>query len=154
MTVLYLIQLCMMKVRHSLASSLTFTLISSQQSNKSSPKTFLAEVTSQSSQPSSGHPRPGPQDSPLSRPQLYSSHSSLDGSYMSPVVTPQSLLLTPGLSPHRSLSPHPSLGSVSSFASSSAAYDLPPIENSPWSESSLDQPYEKSKKKRSSSKKR
>ncbi|XP_051932547.1 innate immunity activator b isoform X2 [Hippocampus zosterae] len=72
--------------------------------------------------------------------------SHTDGSFQSPSVRPQNLPLTP-----RS-SPHPSLDSSMSFTSSPASYDLPPIQHSPWSETSLDQPYQKSKKSRSSCK--
>ncbi|XP_037636971.1 innate immunity activator b isoform X1 [Sebastes umbrosus] len=99
------------------------------------------EVTSQSSQLSSGLPDPGETDSPQ-RPPL-SSQSFSNGSYLSPSVDPRNLPLTPIQSPHPSLD--------SSF-SSSPICDLPPIQHSPWSESSLDKPYQKSKKSRSSSK--
>ncbi|KAM9362451.1 innate immunity activator b [Symphorus nematophorus] len=98
------------------------------------------EVTSQSSQLSSGLTVPGEADPP----QPVSSQSFADGSIMSPSVAPQLLPLTP------CQSPHPSLDSMS--LTSSPAYDLPPIQHSPWTESSLDQPYQKSKKSRSSSK--
>ncbi|KAM7005792.1 innate immunity activator b [Tautogolabrus adspersus] len=98
------------------------------------------EVTSQSSQQSTG---PGDTEPPL--PPPVSSHSFVDGSYIPPSTPPQSAPLTPNQSPH------PSLESTQSL-NSSPAYDLPPIQNSPWSESSLDQPYQKSKKSRSSSK--
>lgn len=101
------------------------------------------EVTSQSSQPSSGLPYPAETDPP--HPSHLSSQSCVDGSYMSPSVVPQ----TPPL--NMSQSPHPSLDSKLSL-NSSPAYDLPPIQHSPWTESSLDQPYQKSKKSRSSSK--
>ncbi|KAG7253113.1 hypothetical protein CRUP_008109, partial [Coryphaenoides rupestris] len=59
--------------------------------------------------------------------------------------TPESLLTprTPG---------SPSVNSVLSF-NSNPEYDAPPIQHSPWTESSLDQPFQKSKKSRSSSKK-
>ncbi|GAA6215650.1 uncharacterized protein C1orf106 homolog isoform X1 [Lates japonicus] len=98
------------------------------------------EVTSQSSQPSSGLPYPVETDPP--QPPPVSSHSSVDGSYMSPSVAPQlPLPLTP------SQSPCPSLDHS---LTSSPAYDAPPIQHSPWTESSLDQPYQKSKKSRSS----
>lgn len=50
-------------------------------------------------------------------------------------------------------SPRPSLDSTLSLNSSLALDDPPPIEHSPWSESNLDQPIDKSKKSRSSSKK-
>ncbi|KAF7208564.1 innate immunity activator b [Nothobranchius furzeri] len=94
------------------------------------------EVTSQSSQPSS---YPVETDPPL-----MSTHSSEDGSYMSHSVAPR-------LSPLNSCqSPCPSLDSNLSF-NSSCAYDQPPIQNSPWTESSLDQPYQKSKKSHTSS---
>ncbi|XP_077386640.1 innate immunity activator b isoform X1 [Festucalex cinctus] len=92
------------------------------------------------SEPSSVLPCSGETDS--SQPP---SASHTDGSYRSPSVGPQNLSLTP-----RS-SPHPSLDSSMSFTSS-PAYDLPPIQNSPWSETSLDQPYQKNKKSRSSCK--
>lgn len=76
-----------------------------------------------------------------------SSLSFTNGSYTSPSVTPQPLPLTPRRSPN------PSINSSMSLASSPAD-DLPPIQHSPWTESSLDQPYEKSKKSRSFSKTR
>ncbi|XP_026204580.1 innate immunity activator b isoform X2 [Anabas testudineus] len=101
------------------------------------------EVTSQSSQPSSGLPCPGETDPP--QPPPVPSHSSVDGSYMSPSVVTQPLPLTP------SHSPHPNHDSSLSLTSS-PIYDPPPIQHSPWTESSLDQPYEKNKKSRSSSK--
>ncbi|KAM8756015.1 innate immunity activator b isoform 1-T2 [Acanthopagrus schlegelii] len=103
------------------------------------------EVTSQSSQLSSGVPYPGESDS--SQPPSVSSQSFVDGAYVSPLVAPQSLPLTP------IQSPHPSLDSSLSLTSN-PAYDAPPIEHSPWSESSLDQPYQKNKKSRSSSRKK
>lgn len=102
------------------------------------------EVTSQSSQPSSGLPYPSETDAPQPPPGSVSSPSSRDGSYSSPSVTPQTLQLTP------CQSPHPSLDSLS--LTSSPLYDLPPIQHSPWTETSLDQPYQKTKKSRSSSK--
>eukprot|EP00066_Takifugu_rubripes_P023150 XP_011612416.1 PREDICTED: uncharacterized protein C1orf106-like isoform X2 [Takifugu rubripes] len=74
-----------------------------------------------------------------------SSQSFTNGSYISPSVTPQPLPLTPRRSPN------PSINSMMSLTSSPAD-DLPPIQHSPWTESSLDQPYKKSKKSRSSSK--
>ncbi|XP_044075611.1 innate immunity activator b isoform X1 [Siniperca chuatsi] len=98
------------------------------------------EVTSQSSQLSSGLLHPGETDPPP-----VSSQSFIDSSCMSPSVAPKPLPLTP------SQSPHPSLDSTLSL-NSSPAYDPPPIQHSPWTESSLDQPYQKSKKSRSSSK--
>ncbi|XP_047440271.1 innate immunity activator b isoform X2 [Mugil cephalus] len=101
------------------------------------------EVTSQSSQPSSGLSYPVETDLP--QPPPVSSHSSVDGSYMSPTVTPQSARL------NLSQSPRPSIDSNMSFTSS-PVYDSPPIQHSPWTESSLDEPYQKSKKSRSSSK--
>lgn len=62
-----------------------------------------------------------------------------------------------GLPPSRQLtpcqSPRPSLDSTLSLNSSLALDDPPPIEHSPWSESNLDQPIDKSKKSRSSSRK-
>ncbi|XP_015254942.1 PREDICTED: uncharacterized protein C1orf106 homolog isoform X2 [Cyprinodon variegatus] len=100
------------------------------------------EVTSQSSQPSSGLPHPVETDPP--QPHVISAHSSIDGSYTSPSVALQSL------PSNLCQSPCPSVDSKSSFTSS-PAYDLPPIQHSPWTESSLDQPYQKSKKSRSSS---
>lgn len=100
------------------------------------------EVTSQSSQPSSGLPYPGETDPP--QPLPVSSLSSIDGSCLSPSVAPQPLPLTP------CQSPHPSLDSTLSL-NSSPTYDPPPIQHSPWTESSLDKPYQKSKKSRSSS---
>ncbi|XP_059184960.1 innate immunity activator b isoform X2 [Centropristis striata] len=102
------------------------------------------EVSSQSSQLSSGLPCPGEADPPQPPPAV-SSQSFVDGSYMSPSAAPQNLPMTP------SQSPHPSLDSMSCF-SSSPICDLPPIQHSPWTESSLDQPYQKSRKSRSSSK--
>ncbi|XP_068172464.1 innate immunity activator b isoform X2 [Antennarius striatus] len=101
------------------------------------------EVTSQSSQLSSGLLCPVEKDPP--QPEAASSQSFTNGSYLSPSVTPLCLPLTP------SQSPHPSLSSTLSLTSS-PVYDPPPIQHSPWSESSLDQPYQKSKKSRSSSK--
>ncbi|XP_068450599.1 innate immunity activator b [Clinocottus analis] len=95
------------------------------------------EVTSQSSQLSSGLPDQGESDPPVS------SQSFIDGPYMSPSVAPPIRSLTP------SQSPHPILDST---LSSSPVCDLPPIQHSPWSETSLDQPYQKSKKSRSFSK--
>lgn len=96
------------------------------------------EVTSQSSQLSSGLAHPGETDPPP-----VSSQSFIDGSCSSPSVAPQPL--TP------SQSPYPSIDSTVSL-NSSPVYDPPPIQHSPWTESSLDQPYQKSKKSRSSSK--
>ncbi|XP_031178319.1 innate immunity activator b isoform X2 [Sander lucioperca] len=101
------------------------------------------EVTSQSSHLSSGLAYPGETDPP--QPAPGSSQSFIDGSYISPSVAPQTLPLTP------SQSPHPSLDSMLSL-NSSPVCELPPIQHSPWSESSLDKPYQKSKKSRSSSK--
>ncbi|XP_008408216.1 innate immunity activator b isoform X1 [Poecilia reticulata] len=100
------------------------------------------EVTSQSSQPSSGLPYPVETDSP--RLLTMSSRSCVDSSYMSSSAAPRSPLSNP------CQSPCPSVDSKLSFTSS-PAYDPPPIQHSPWSESSLDQPYQKSKKSRSSS---
>ncbi|XP_034022736.1 innate immunity activator b [Thalassophryne amazonica] len=101
------------------------------------------DATSQSSQPSSMVRCPG--ETEATQPALESSISSLDGSYMSPSVVPQTLLLTPTQSHH-------SVFETPLNLTSSPIYDPPPIQHSPWSESSLDQPYEKSKKSRSSSK--
>ncbi|XP_010779506.1 innate immunity activator b [Notothenia coriiceps] len=101
------------------------------------------EVTSQSSQLSSGLPDPGETNPP--RLPSVSSQSFSKGSYMSPSAAPQNLPQTP------SQSPHPSLTSTPSFSSSPAS-DLPPIQHSPWTESSLDQPYQKNRKSRSSNK--
>ncbi|XP_041634177.1 innate immunity activator b [Cheilinus undulatus] len=101
------------------------------------------EVTSQSSQQSTGLSYPGETDPP--QPPPPSSHSFVDGSYTSPSAAPLSVQLTP------CSSPHPSLKSTHSL-NSNAAYDLPPIQHSPWTESSLDEPYQKSRKSRSSSK--
>ncbi|TNN81282.1 hypothetical protein EYF80_008342 [Liparis tanakae] len=100
------------------------------------------EVTSQSSQLSSGLPDQGEADAP--QPPV-SSQPFIDGPYMSPSVAPPILPLTP------SQSPHPVLDSMLSL-NSSPVCDLPPIQHSPWSETSLDQPYQKTKKSRSSSK--
>ncbi|XP_020497980.2 innate immunity activator b isoform X1 [Labrus bergylta] len=97
------------------------------------------EVTSQSSQQSTG---PGDMEPP--QPLPVSSHSFVDSSYIPPSTPPQSVPLTPNQSPH------PNVESMQSL-NSSPAYDLPPIQHSPWTESSLDQPYQKSKKSRSSS---
>ncbi|XP_075880586.1 innate immunity activator b [Nelusetta ayraudi] len=75
--------------------------------------------------------------------------------------TPQSVTDGPCVSPARDLRPQPlaapvhspSLSISSALSStSSPVCDRPPIEPSPWSESSLDQPYQKCKKSRSSSK--
>ncbi|XP_010751751.2 innate immunity activator b isoform X2 [Larimichthys crocea] len=98
------------------------------------------EVTSQCSQLSSGLPYPGETDPP--QPPPVSSQSFVNASYLSPIVAPQALPLTP------CQSPHPSIDSTMSLTSS-PAYDPPPIQHSPWTESSLDQPYQKSKKSRS-----
>ncbi|XP_041837138.1 innate immunity activator b isoform X2 [Melanotaenia boesemani] len=100
------------------------------------------EVTSQSSQPSSGLPYAVKADPPP--PPPLSAHSSVDGSHMSRPVAPQSPLL------NLCQSPCPSLDSNFSL-NSSLMCDPPPIQHSPWTESSLDQPYQKSKKSRSSS---
>ncbi|KAM6928287.1 innate immunity activator b isoform 2-T2 [Xenentodon cancila] len=100
------------------------------------------EVTSQPSQPFSGPPCP--LEAVSLHPPPKSTHSSVDGSRMSRSVAPQSPLL------NLCQSPCPSLDSTSSL-NSSPAYDPPPIQHSPWTESSLDQPYEKGKKSRSSS---
>ncbi|MEQ2164032.1 hypothetical protein GOODEAATRI_002346, partial [Goodea atripinnis] len=100
------------------------------------------EVTSQFLQPSSGLLYPGETDPP--QPLTMTTHSSIDGSYVSSSVAPQSPLSNP------CQSPCPSFDSKLSF-NSNPAYDPPPIQHSPWSESSLDQPYQKSKKSRSSS---
>ncbi|MEQ2209699.1 hypothetical protein XENOCAPTIV_002772, partial [Xenoophorus captivus] len=78
------------------------------------------------------------------QPLTMTTHSSIDGSYVSSSVAPQSPLSNP------CQSPCPSFDSKLSF-NSNPAYDPPPIQHSPWSESSLDQPYQKSKKSRSSS---
>ncbi|KAM8916066.1 innate immunity activator b isoform 2-T7 [Spinachia spinachia] len=99
------------------------------------------EVTSQSSQLSSGLPDAGEKVQP--QPPM-SSQSFIDG-YMSPSVAPQTLPLTP------SRSPRPAPDSMLSL-NSSLVSDLPPIQHSPWTETSLDQPYQKSRKSRSSSK--
>ncbi|XP_029357677.1 innate immunity activator b [Echeneis naucrates] len=96
------------------------------------------EVTSQASQPSSGLPYPVETDS--SQPP---SVSFSNGCYMSPSVVGISSRLT------SCQSPQPSLDSSLSVTSS-PIHDAPPIQHSPWTESSLDQPYQKSKKSRSS----
>ncbi|XP_061583459.1 innate immunity activator b isoform X2 [Cololabis saira] len=101
------------------------------------------EVTSQSSQPFSGPPCPLEAVSP--RPPPKSTHSSVEGSRMSRSLAPQSPLLNLRQSPCLSLDSTLSLNS-------SPVHDPPPIQHSPWTESSLDQPYEKGKKSRSSSK--
>lgn len=100
------------------------------------------EVTSQSSQLFPSEPDGLPPSVPLSTPSTPC--SSL---HSSPYVVPPSLQLTP------CQSPRPSLDSTLSLHSSLALDDPPPIEHSPWSESNLDQPIDKSKKSRSSSKK-
>ncbi|KAM8868257.1 innate immunity activator protein-like isoform 1-T2 [Synchiropus picturatus] len=99
------------------------------------------EVASQSSQPSSGLLFPAEAEQNLT----VSSELSRDLSYQSPISVAQNLRLTPTQSPHHNLD------SPLSF-SSSPVYDAPPIEHSPWTESSLDQPFQKSRKSRSSSK--
>ncbi|KAM9759282.1 innate immunity activator b isoform 2-T3 [Menidia menidia] len=97
------------------------------------------EVTSQSSVlPCSVRADP-PQPPPMSP------HSSADGSHMSRPVAPQSPLLNHCQSPCSSLDSSLSLNP-------SSVCDSPPIQHSPWTESSLDQPYQKTKKSRSSSK--
>ncbi|KAM4612653.1 innate immunity activator b isoform 1-T4 [Polymixia lowei] len=101
------------------------------------------EATSQSPQPSLGLPYPGETDLPQT--PSVSSPAPADTSSLSSSVASQPLLVTP------SQSPHPSLEPALSF-NSSLEYDLPPIEHSPWTESSLDQPYQKTKKSRSSTK--
>ncbi|KAM4582499.1 innate immunity activator b isoform 1-T3 [Fundulus diaphanus] len=100
------------------------------------------EVTSQSSQPSSELPHSVETDAP--QPLSMSTHCSVDGSYVSSSLAALSPLSNPRQSPC------PSIDSKLSF-NSSPAYDPPPIQHSPWTESSLDQPYQKSKKSRSSS---
>lgn len=101
------------------------------------------EVTSQSSQPSSGLPYPADREPPQF--PSVSSYSCVDSSFSSPSVAPQSLPCTP------THSPHPNLDLKLTF-SSSPVDDAPPIQHSPWTETSLDQPYQRSKKSRSSSK--
>ncbi|XP_049589653.1 innate immunity activator b [Syngnathus scovelli] len=119
-------------------------LAASDDSSLSDSVVHDEEVQSESSQPSTVLPYSAGMDS--SQPATASFQSHTDGSYRSPSAGPQNLPLTP-----RS-SPHPSLDSSMSFTSSPASYDLPPIQHSPWSETSLDQPYQKSKKSRSSCK--
>ncbi|XP_060932493.1 innate immunity activator protein-like [Limanda limanda] len=102
------------------------------------------EVTSQSSQPSSGFPYPAETDPP--QPPTVPSQFCVDGPCASPSFDQQSqLLLTPNQSPH------PGFDSSLSF-NSSPVYDAPPIQHSPWTESSLDQPFQKSRRSRSSTK--
>ncbi|XP_017271177.1 innate immunity activator b [Kryptolebias marmoratus] len=125
------------------AFNITQDLGTSDDSSLSDSVVQDEEVASQSSQPSLGFPYPVEADPP--QPPLLSAHSSVDGSYMSPSVARRSPLL------NSCQSPCPSLDSKSSL-NSSPAYDPPPIQHSPWAESSLDQPYQKSKKSRSSSK--
>ncbi|XP_026161802.1 innate immunity activator b isoform X2 [Mastacembelus armatus] len=122
------------------AFNITQDLGASDDSSLSDSVVQDEDITSQSSQPSSGLPYPGETDPPP-----VASQSSVDGSYMSPSQSAQPLLLTP------SHSPHPTLESPLSLTSS-PVYDPPPIQHSPWTESSLDKPYQKSKKSRSSSK--
>ncbi|XP_061920351.1 innate immunity activator protein-like isoform X2 [Entelurus aequoreus] len=50
---------------------------------------------------------------------------------------------SPSQSPSVGAAPDPGLDAAVSLTSSPAAYDPPPIQHSPWSESSLDQPYQK-----------
>ncbi|XP_061689754.1 innate immunity activator b [Syngnathoides biaculeatus] len=118
-------------------------LIASDDSSLSDSVVPDEDVPRETSQPPSVLPYSGEMDSP--QPPPVSSKSYTDSSYRSPSVGPQNLLLTP------SSSPHPSLDFSTSF-NSSPVYDPPPIQHSPWSETSLDQPYQKSKKSRSSSK--
>lgn len=94
------------------------------------------EVTSQSSV------LPFPSNGDLQPASPRSTHTPCS----TPCMAPPSLQLTPCPSPRPSLDSNLSLNS-------SDVYEPPPIEHSPWSESSLDQPYQKSKKTRSSSKK-
>lgn len=136
MTVLCLTLLCKMRVR-SCGNSCLPTLINFLWvSHALHCLYFSPELTSQSSQLSSGIPCPGETDPSL-----------IDGSYISPPLPLQPLHPTP------CPSPSPSLNSTLSLTSS-PANDPPPIQNSPWTESSLDQPYQKSKKSHSSSKTR
>ncbi|XP_062401179.1 innate immunity activator b isoform X2 [Sardina pilchardus] len=83
-------------------------------------------------------------------PSLNHSHVTLSPSLFHTHILP-SPIPSPSPSPnpsHRTLSPASSLSlSVGGVEED----ERPPIENSPWTESSLDQPYEKSKKHRSSS---
>uniref|UniRef100_A0A8C6UPE7 Innate immunity activator b n=1 Tax=Neogobius melanostomus TaxID=47308 RepID=A0A8C6UPE7_9GOBI len=107
--------------------------------NHVSSYSLSPEVTSQSSQLFPSVPD-APPPVPLSAPSTPRS-SLRSASY----VVPPTLQLTP------CQSPRPSLDSTLSLNSSLALDDLPPIEHSPWSESNLDQPLDKSKKSRSSS---
>uniref|UniRef100_A0A8C7WP65 Innate immunity activator b n=1 Tax=Oryzias sinensis TaxID=183150 RepID=A0A8C7WP65_9TELE len=101
------------------------------------------DVTIQSSQPFSGLPYSVETD--CLQPSPVSIRSYTDRSQMSPCIAPGSPRL------NLCQSPSPSLDSNLS-STSTPVYDSPPIQNSPWSESSLDQPYQKTKKTRSSSK--
>ncbi|XP_024126685.1 innate immunity activator b [Oryzias melastigma] len=125
-------------------------LISTQQDLGTSDDSSLSDslvqdedVTIHSSQPFSGLPYSVETDSPQSSPVSIRSYT--DRSQMSPFVAPGSPLV------NFCHSPSPSLDSNLSSTSTPVS-ELPPIQNSPWSESSLDQPYEKTKKSRSSSK--
>lgn len=103
------------------------------------------EMTSQSSQPSLEPLKHGPAESPQpppgsSQPPALTPHQSPSLSSLSPALTPMQ-------------SPLPSLEELQLSFSSSLELDPPPIQHSPWTESSLDQPYQKSKKSRSGSSK-
>ncbi|KAL0978234.1 hypothetical protein UPYG_G00167810 [Umbra pygmaea] len=89
------------------------------------------EVISQSSQPSIETPPP---EGPANTPQ--------------PLPGPS---LTPGPSPHQSPLTTPTLEELQSSFKVSLELEPPPIEHSPWTESSLDQPYQKIKRKSRSS---
>ncbi|XP_062323609.1 innate immunity activator b isoform X1 [Osmerus eperlanus] len=101
------------------------------------------EVTIQSSQPCLEPPYQGPAES--SQQPLGFSQPPVHTPYQSPSVSSLPLLQ----SPHQ-----PSLLSLEEpRLSFSIDHEAPPIQHSPWSESSLDQPYQKSKKSRSGSSK-
>ncbi|XP_056130484.1 innate immunity activator b isoform X2 [Lampris incognitus] len=98
------------------------------------------EATSQSSQPSLGLPHPGVTNS--SQPLPESSPAPTESFALSPSMALQPL--TPSQSNHAHLDLRLSLNS-------DVNYEAPPIQHSPWTESSLDQPYQRTKKSRSSS---
>ncbi|XP_071192028.1 innate immunity activator protein-like isoform X1 [Salvelinus alpinus] len=85
------------------------------------------ELISQSSQPSVEAPHPGgPADPPQPPP---------DPSHL------------PGPSPHQPTHTTPTLEELQSSFNTNLELEPPPIEHSPWTESSLDQPYQKTKNK-------
>ncbi|XP_036839730.1 innate immunity activator protein [Oncorhynchus mykiss] len=85
------------------------------------------KLISQSSQPSLEAPHPGgPADPPQPPP---------DPSHL------------PGPSPHKPAHTTPTLEELQSSFNTNLELEAPPIEHSPWTESSLDQPYQKTKNK-------